>query len=103
MCKGILTLQLSKGRIVIAYINEVEVTIVAQSIKEIKILTNETIWELRSWLESAGLAHLALNRTKAPGVSTLLLRMFSNVDGPKQIRGSFSRSCYMQLRSRPWH
>ena len=63
MYDGILKLQLPKGVTIIGFADDIGVTIVAQDIDEIEVLTNEAIFEIRSWLEEAGLT-LAEHKTE---------------------------------------
>ncbi|CAD7089303.1 unnamed protein product [Hermetia illucens] len=63
MYDGILKLQLPKGVTIIGFADDIGVTIVAQDIDEIEVLTNEAIFEIRSWVEEAGLT-LAKDKTE---------------------------------------
>lgn len=51
MYDGMLTLQLPRAVTIIGFPDDIGVSIVAQDSKEVKILTNELIWEITSWLE----------------------------------------------------
>lgn len=48
--------QFPKEVTVVGFVDDIDVTIVAQGIKENEILINETIWNVRSWLVGADLA-----------------------------------------------
>lgn len=50
-----LTWQVSKEIAVVGFVDDIRLTKVAQDTKDIKIDTNDAVWEIRSWLEGASL------------------------------------------------
>ena len=63
MYNGVLTLDLPTGVASIGFADDIGVTVVARLLEEVELYANEAVYEIKSWLENAGL-QLAEHKTE---------------------------------------